>query len=54
MTKQQAKAITDTKFAVEQQWANAQDDHERAIFWGWLKMLEPDYTKAQKVLARYN
>ena len=54
MTKKEAQMITETKFSVEEQWANAQDDHERQIFWGWLQSIEKDYAKAQKVLARYN
>lgn len=52
MTRKQAQQITDTKFEVEKQWANAQNEHEQQVFWGWLKAIEPEYIKAQKVLSK--
>jgi len=54
MTKQEAKVITDLKFDIETEALKTTDEETKQTLLGWLKTIEPEYIKAQKILARYN
>lgn len=54
MTKQEALNITNLWFEVEKRaYDQNSTEEDRQVYLAWLKMIEKDYEKAQKVLLRY-
>lgn len=54
MTKVEAQGITDLMHELTTEWHKAKDEDTKQMYLGWIKRIETEYAKAQKVLARYN